>query len=89
LPAPDPLTYRTNGFLVGTRRELVRVRFRAVPFRKDGEIRVNQSGSVALSAEEVRGPPRRLRTGGSWVQILPGAPYNQLYDLETWVTDRT
>jgi len=33
--------------------------FRTVLFTKDGEIRVNQSGSVALSAEEVRGPPRR------------------------------
>ena len=26
-----------------------------------GKIRVNQSGSVALSAEEVRGPPQRNR----------------------------
>jgi hypothetical protein len=33
--------------------------FRTVPFTEDGEIRVNQSGSVALSAEEVRGPPQR------------------------------
>jgi hypothetical protein len=32
---------------------------------KDGEIRVNQSGSVALSAEEVRGPPQR-----KWLIIM-------------------
>src|SRR6266853_1936016 len=47
---------------------------------------VNQSGSVALSTEAMRGPPWRnsliimalltqeLRTRGSWVQVLPGAP---------------
>src|SRR5439155_15282551 len=52
------------------------------------ENRVNQSGSVALSTEAMRGPPWRnlliittlltqLRTRGSWVRILPGAPNNQ------------
>src|SRR5439155_18508749 len=54
------------------------------------ENRVNQSGSVALSTEAMRGPAWRnlliimalltqkirLRTRGSWVQILPDAPDN-------------
>jgi hypothetical protein len=34
-------------------------------FTEDGEIRVNQSDSVALSAEEVRGPPQR-----KWLIIM-------------------
>ena len=60
------------------------------------ENRVNQSGSVALSTEAMRGPPWRnlliimalliqkirLRTKGSWVQVLPGAPPIRITDQE-------
>jgi hypothetical protein len=62
-------------------------RDRKSPAKPPRENPVNQSGSVALSAEEVRGPPQtqvidknsivdhKLRTRGSWVQVLPGAPF--------------
>lgn len=54
-------------------------------------IGVNQSGSVVLSTEAMRGAPwrnsliimalstprRKLRTRESWVQVLPGGPNSQ------------
>jgi len=50
--------------------------FGTTPFTEDGEIRVNQSGSVALSAEEVRGPPQR-----KWLIMVALLTQRKSYEL--------
>jgi len=67
--------------------------------REDGEIRVNQSGSVALSAEEVRVPPwhdllivmalltqrKSYELGGRWYPYLGPPEATKPVILRGWI----